>query len=375
MKSSTLKNGLESALILALVMGFGRFAYTALYPYMVTDDVLSVAQGSVVASANYVGYLVGALLAVRIKADKSNVFALIALIGTSVCLALMSVLSGALWVGAVRFLAGVFSALGIVSASMWLLAKQKHTTATPLMYAGVGFGIALSSELVVWGVGAGVNSSGLWLWLSVLASVLSLLVLHGLFLQKPTGNPQASNALIITPKLTANALIALYGLAGFGYIITATYLPLLINMVLPDVNVGHVWAVFGLSAVPSCFVWHMIHVRMGTRVALIANFTAQIIGVMFPIIMPNMAGYLMSALLVGGAFMGTVTIVMPVAQMIAKNTGKNLIALATLSYSIGQIVGPLVAGGLYGITQSFTPALGLATVALILGAVICHQRA
>lgn len=111
MKSSALKNGLESALILALVMGFGRFAYTALYPYMVTDDVLSVAQGSVVASANYVGYLVGALLAVRIKADKSNVFALIALIGTSVCLALMSVLSGALWVGAVRFLAGVFSAL------------------------------------------------------------------------------------------------------------------------------------------------------------------------------------------------------------------------------------------------------------------------
>lgn len=375
MKSSAIKNGLEAALILALVMGFGRFAYTALYPYMVTDDVLSVAQGSVAVSANYVGYLVGALFAVRIKADKSSVFTLIALIGTSVCLGLMSMISGALWLGGVRFLAGVFSALGIVSASMWLLAKQKHTGTTPLMYAGVGLGIALSSELVVWGVGAGMDSSGLWLWLGVLAVVLSLFVLHGLFLQKPADSHQSSNALITTPKLTANALIALYGLAGFGYIITATYLPLLVNMMLPDVNVGHIWAVFGLSAVPSCFVWHMVHVRLGARVALIANFTAQIIGVMFPIIMPNMAGYLMSALLVGGAFMGTVTIVMPVAQMIAKTTGKNLIALATLSYSIGQIVGPLVAGGLYGATQSFAPALGLATLALILGAVICHQRA
>lgn len=219
------------------------------------------------------------------------------------------------------------------------------------------------------------DSSGLWLWLGVLAVVLSLFVLHGLFLQKPADSHQSNNALIVTPKLTANALIALYGLTGFGYIITATYLPLLVNMVLPDVNVGHIWAVFGLSAVPSCFVWHMVHVRLGARVALIANFTAQIIGVMFPIIMPNMAGYLMSALLVGGAFMGTVTIVMPVAQMIAKTTSKNLIALATLSYSIGQIVGPLVAGGLYGATQSFAPALGLATLALILGAVICHQRA
>lgn len=375
MKSLAIKNGLESALILALVMGFGRFAYTALYPYMVTDGVLSVAQGSVVASANYVGYLVGALLAVRIKADKSNVFALIALFGTSVCLGLMSVLSGAVWLGGVRFLAGVFSALGIVSASMWLLAKQKHTGITPLMYAGVGLGIALSSQLVVWGVNTGFDSSGLWRWLGVLAVVLSLLVLHGLFFQKSTGNPQSNNAFIATPKLTANALIMLYGLAGFGYIITATYLPLLVKMVLPEVNVGHIWAVFGLSAVPSCFVWHTVHVRFGTRVALIANFTTQIIGVMFPIVMPNMAGYLMSALLVGGAFMGTVTIVMPVAQMIAKDSGKNLIALATLSYSIGQIVGPLVAGGLYGATQSFAPALGLATVALMLGAVICHKRA
>lgn len=375
MKSSALKNGLESALILALVMGFGRFAYTALYPYMVTDGVLSVAQGSVVASANYVGYLVGALLAVRIKADKSNIFALIALIGTSVCLALMSVLSGALWVGAVRFLAGVFSALGIVSASMWLLAKQKHTTATPLMYAGVGLGIALSSELVVWGVGAGVNSSGLWLWLSVLAVVLSLFVLHGLFLQKPNECGQAPTPFIQNPKLTANALIALYGLAGFGYIITATYLPLLVNMVLPDVNVGHIWAVFGLSAVPSCFVWHSIHKHFGTRTALTANMMTQVAGVLLSVIMPNLLGYGLSALLVGGAFMGTVTLVMPVAQAISKQSGKNLIALVTVSYSMGQIVAPLMAGGLYGVSQSFVPALIMATFALVVGAWIAYQKA
>ncbi|MDO4427459.1 MAG: YbfB/YjiJ family MFS transporter [Moraxella sp.] len=375
MKSSALKNGLESALILALVMGFGRFAYTALYPYMVTDGVLSVAQGSWVASANYVGYLVGALFAVRIKADKSNIFALIALIGTSVCLGLMSVLTGGMAIGGVRFLAGVFSALGIVSASMWLLAKQKHTTATPLMYAGVGLGIALSSQLVVWGVDAGIDSSGLWLWLSGLAVALSLLVLHGLFLQKPTDNPQANNAFIITPKLTAKALIALYGLAGFGYIITATYLPLLAKMVLPDVNVGHIWAVFGLSAVPSCFVWHSIHKHFGTRTALTANMMTQVVGVLLSVIMPNLLGYGLSALLVGGAFMGTVTLVMPVAQAISKESGKNLIALVTVSYSMGQIVAPLMAGGLYGVSQSFVPALIMATVALVTGAWIAYQKA
>ncbi|TWV82900.1 YbfB/YjiJ family MFS transporter [Moraxella sp. VT-16-12] len=379
-KHKAIWHGLQVALILALVMGFGRFAYTALYPYMVADGVLTVAQGSIVASANYLGYLVGALFAVSIKADKSPLFAVVALLGTCACLGLMSVLSGEMgvfWLMAVRFLAGAFSAIGIVSASMWLLAKQKHTTATPLMYAGVGFGIALSSELVVWGVGAGFGSSFLWGVLAILALVLSLMVVRGLFFEHHHDKPQTVSSPAIKPKLTANALIILYGLAGFGYIITATYLPLLVNLALPDVNVGHIWAVFGLSAVPSCFVWHDIHVRFGTRWALTANLLTQVVGVMLSIIMPNMVGYLMSALLVGGAFMGTVTIVMPVAQAIKSgvNHGKNLIALATLAYSIGQIIAPLIAGGLYQLSQSFIPALGIATFALLMGAIIAYQKA
>ena len=186
-KYRAVQDGLYATLILVLVMGFGRFAYTALYPYMVADGVLTVVQGSIVASANYLGYLVGALFAVYIKADKSPLFALVALLGTCACLGLMSVLSGeggAFWLIAVRFLAGVFSAIGIVSASMWLLAKQKHTGLTPLMYAGVGLGIVLSSEFVVWGVGVDFGSSFLWGVLAILALVLSLMAMYGLFIQK-----------------------------------------------------------------------------------------------------------------------------------------------------------------------------------------------
>lgn len=375
MKSLAIKNGLESALILALVMGFGRFAYTALYPYMVADSVLTVAQGSWVASTNYLGYLVGALFAIRIQADKSPKLAMTALVGTVVCLAVMAVLTGGVGIGVVRFLAGVFSAIGIVSASMWLLAKQKHATATPLMYAGVGLGIAVSSELVVWGVGADLSSHKMWGVLAVIGAVLSALVVHGLFLQKPNEHGQAPMSFIQNPKLTANALIILYGLAGFGYIITATYLPLLVKLALPDVNVGHIWAVFGLSAVPSCFIWHSIHKHFGTRTALTANMMTQVVGVLLSIIMPNLVGYGLSALLVGGAFMGTVTLVMPVAQAISKESGKNLIALVTVSYSVGQIVAPLMAGGLYGVSQSFVPALMMAAFALAVGAWIAYQKA
>uniref|UniRef100_UPI0035C8243E YbfB/YjiJ family MFS transporter n=1 Tax=Klebsiella pneumoniae TaxID=573 RepID=UPI0035C8243E len=42
-----------------------------------------------------------------------------------------------------------------------------------------------------------------------------------------------------------------YGLAGFGYIITATYLPLFLSGSLQSVDPVHLWALFGLAAAPA----------------------------------------------------------------------------------------------------------------------------
>ena len=53
--------GVAAAIILVVGMGFGRFAFTGLYPLMVNEHILTIAGGSWAASANYAGYLVGAL--------------------------------------------------------------------------------------------------------------------------------------------------------------------------------------------------------------------------------------------------------------------------------------------------------------------------
>ncbi len=47
---------------LAVAMGIGRFAFTPLLPMMLSDGVIDLATSSWLASANYLGYLVGALL-------------------------------------------------------------------------------------------------------------------------------------------------------------------------------------------------------------------------------------------------------------------------------------------------------------------------
>src|SRR5262245_26705333 len=54
---------LAGALALAVAMGIGRFAFTPILPMMQEDAGLTVAQGGWLASANYLGYLVGALFA------------------------------------------------------------------------------------------------------------------------------------------------------------------------------------------------------------------------------------------------------------------------------------------------------------------------
>ena len=47
---------------LAAAMGIGRFAFTPLLPMMLHDGVVDIATGSWLATANYAGYLAGALL-------------------------------------------------------------------------------------------------------------------------------------------------------------------------------------------------------------------------------------------------------------------------------------------------------------------------
>lgn len=67
MKAGALHDpALQAALVgmagLATAMGIGRFAFTPMLPLMQLHELVSLRQGSYLATANYVGYLLGALL-------------------------------------------------------------------------------------------------------------------------------------------------------------------------------------------------------------------------------------------------------------------------------------------------------------------------
>jgi MFS family permease len=361
----------DAALVMAIGMGFGRFAFTAIYPHMIDEGILNLYGGSLAASANYAGYLLGALLAVHAKAHSAHRLCLWAMAGTAICLIVLYEFEQMWMIVTVRGLAGIFSALSMVAASLWLLEQRKFQAGAPLLYAAVGVGIALSAELLVLGTHFGLRSAELWLLLGVVSLIIGILAVPGL-MASGSETPAVPTAIAEPGTATVRPfpLVSIYGLAGFGYIITATYLPLLVKTALPNVDAAHVWAVFGLGAAPSCFLWHVLNKRLGTKISLVTNLIVQAIGVGVPVLIPSAIGYLLSALLVGGSFMGTVTIAMPAAQGAAKQVPGNLMAIMTFVYGLGQISGPLVANIFYERFQSLSGSLIAAAVALLAASLI-----
>jgi hypothetical protein len=378
MKRSERLAAIAAALVLVIGMGFGRFAFTALYPLMVADGHLTVSGGSLAASANYAGYLAGALALGFIRIGSSRFMCAFGTITTVLTLALLGLPLPEWLIIAVRGFAGISSAIALVGASQWLIHDRHQSDGAPTLFAGVGIGIVLSAEVIAASRGIVSGSETIWVLLAVAALVIatvSYLLMASASAASARGKRQASAAAAVAPSLSAVQLIWIYGVAGFGYIITATYLPLLISSALTSVDPLHIWAAYGLGAVPSCFFWHAWHMRLGSRRSLMINLLIQALGVALPAFSHSPMAYLASALLVGGTFMGTVTIVLPAARRVAHTVKFNIIAIVTAAYGVGQIIGPLLANALYARSQSFDAALLVAAFALVLGAAGCLRRA
>ena len=134
---------------LAVAMGVGRFAFTPILPMMQADAGVSVAAGGWLASANYAGYLVGALSAIGLRMAAAT-----AIRGGLVAIGLATLGMGlkdgfVIWL-VLRALAGVASAWVLISVSAWCLQRLASLRAPALggtVFAGVGTGIAAAGAL------------------------------------------------------------------------------------------------------------------------------------------------------------------------------------------------------------------------------------
>src|SRR4051812_12963924 len=109
-------------LALGTSQGIGRFVHTPILPYMVADLGLRGGEAGLIASANFVGYLAGALFASlpRLPGDR-RVWLLAALALSAATTGLTGLATALPWLMAIRFAGGFASAIVLVFASALVL--------------------------------------------------------------------------------------------------------------------------------------------------------------------------------------------------------------------------------------------------------------
>src|SRR5207344_258927 len=92
-------------------------------------------------------------------------------------------------------------------------------------------------------------------------------------------------------------LVFCYGAYGLGYIIPATFLPVMAKQVITDPAwFGWAWPFFGAAATLSTIVSAPLARRFSNRVIWMAGNLIMAIGVLIPIALPGLTGIAIAAL-------------------------------------------------------------------------------
>ena len=350
---------------LATAMGIGRFAFTPILPMMQADTDLSLADGAWLASANYLGTLIGAVMAtvVRMRLPPAIRTGLVTIGVATLAMALERHVS--VW-AVLRFVSGVATGWVLPLASGWALerlAAARRPALNATVFAGFGVGIGGAGVACLALMQMHATSAQAWLTLGLL-SLAATAIVWRLFDDGVVSAPASPSIPGVWRGWDRDAvrLVACYGAFGFGYIIPATFLPVMARRAISDPAVfGWAWPVFGMTAAGSTFIVAHRSSSLGNRRLWALGHVAMAVGVVLPVLSPGVASIILCAVLVGGTF---TIITMAGFQEGREVGGVRMIAALASAFAVGQISGPIVVRSVvHG--DEFSEALVLAGAVLV----------
>ena len=362
---------------LAAAMGIGRFAFTPLFPLMQEHFGISLAQGAWLATANYIGYFVGAVASFVLtpNAGRSARWGLLGVAGSTLAMGITE--SFALWFF-LRLLAGIASAFVLVGSSAWALAHlalHKRGDLAGWVFAGVGLGICLAGLVTLLAASNGLGPADVWLSLGVIAVGVVVTTWKALTIEAHVESSQES---IRPPPLDRSAwiLVGCYGAFGFGYIIPATFIPAVARSLVNDPAVfGWTWPLFGLAAAISTITVSTVFRTVAPWKVGGWSLVVMAFGVLVPAIHLSLASLAVSAVCVGGTFMVMTMAGLQEARRIAKGAPGRLMSGLTGAFAIGQFAGPiLVSTGKSPDQALVTPSLCAAAFLLVSACLLLLRR-
>jgi predicted MFS family arabinose efflux permease len=166
-------------------------------------------------------------------------------------------------------------------------------------------------------------------------------------------------------------LVACYGAFGIGYIIPATFVPVMAKQVIDDPAVfGWAWPLFGAAAVASTLLAGALERVLSGRRLWMTSACVMALGVAAPLFIDGLGGILVCALLVGATFVVATLAGVQVAREVAGVAAHVLLAAMTASFAATQVAGPLIVSYFAQRSAGFNGALMLACGVLLASAAV-----
>jgi MFS family permease len=376
-------NGLGIAFLLSLGTvvsnSFARFAYALMLPAMRNDLGWNWSQAGWLNTANAFGYLAGALLA-RALVDRVGNRALFVAGMPATALALLAtgLVDDLLALSALRAIAGVAGAMvfvcgGALAGNVFPDDPRRATLAITVFFGGSGAGLVLCGAGIPLLLERGGDAAWPQAWLAMGAASLAMTV-AAIAAARAIAEPAAlasAGAPVWRPRDFAPALLAYTGF-GLGYIGYMTFvIAWMREHGASTTDVILVWSLLGIATLVAPWLWKrpFAEWRCGPVIALVMTVLAA--GAGLPLLASSLPAMLASAALFGAGMFSTPSAVSTlIRKQLPKPAWGGAMAVFTILFAIGQIVGPTVTGWLADLYGSLRPGLALSVAVLLAGAVM-----
>ena len=358
---------------LTIAVGIGRFSYTPILPYMISELNLTTTEAGLIASSNYLGYLLGSLIPIFPQFPKNIRSIFIYSIFISIISLFAMGLTNTFEVFIlIRFIHGIFSAFVLILGTSLIVShvqKKGKIFLGTAHFSGVGLGLALSAIVVSYLGFLNFTWDELWFSIGILAIMLSFQIIKFTPIQKAEVkyNLKSKNK----TSLGFSLITISYGLYGFGYVAFGTFISTM-SRLTPGLEKTepYVWFVVGVTGIPSVFFWNWFGSKIGNDIGLFLANLILGLGVLFSVLINNEFGIFISCILFGLSFVPITSMCLLEGQ--ERFSGSFIVstAILTFSFSIGQMIGPYLSGLLTDYYNSFFFSMIISGIVLIFGSLL-----
>jgi predicted MFS family arabinose efflux permease len=380
--------GRRFPILLALSLGpavsnsFARFAYALLLPAMRSELGLNYSQSGSLNTANALGYLVGAAVTARYGSRLGNrrffrigmVVTVLALIGAGLSEAFIAQV-------VLRAIAGVSGAMvficgAVLVSNLFPDRTDLSSTAIAVYFGGSGAGILLSGVGIPWLLTAAGDGAWRAAWFAI-GGVSALFAVAAMWATRQVD--ETSSVARRSPWSIGvfGPALASYFLIGAGYIAYMTFVVAwMVSHGASAFDVALTWGTLGLATMLAPIVWRVPRARWRPARTLAAVGVVISIGAAIPLYDTSRMAMVLSATFFGTAmFSAPAAITDLVKTALPKAAWGSAVAVFTVSFALGQSIGPVLAGWMADTTRSLDATLAASVIMLLAASVAAmYQR-